>query len=233
MSKPKSKGAGRSRTAEPLTPSRVTSEAVAMADESGLEALSMRGLAERLGVEAMSLYNHVPNKESLIDAMVDHVTGEILLPRVDRAWRPQMRQRALSAVGVLMQHPWAAMPMLSRMNTGPCMLTYIDRTHGCLLAAGFSHRGADWARHLMDSHIYGFALQELHFPIPSADFSTTAAAFLPRIPAEHYPHFRGLAEQVISGKYDGRNSFKFGMEIILEGLARKSKSVGLIQAFGR
>lgn len=226
MSRPHSKTAGRSRPVAPLTPDRVTSEAVAMADESGLEAMSMRGLATRLGVEAMSLYNHVPNKESLIDAMVDHITGEINLPRVDRTWRPQMRQRAISALGVLMRHPWAAMPMLSRMNTGPNMLTYTDRTHGCLLTAGFSHRGADWARHLMDSHIYGFALQELHFPIPSEDFASTAAAFLPMIPAETYPHLRSLAERVISGKYDGRNSFEFGLEIILEGLERKARPFG-------
>ncbi len=226
MINPKSKAGGTRVTRERLTPGRVTSEAVSMADESGLEALSMRGLATRLGVEAMSLYNHVPNKESLIDAMVDHVTGEITLPRTDRAWRPQMRQRAVSALGVLMRHPWAAMPMLSRMNTGPHMLTYTDRTQGCLLAAGFSHQGADWARHLMDSHIYGFALQELHFPIRPEDYASMAAGFLPMIPARSYPHLRGLAETIISRKYNGRNSFEFGMEIILDGLARTINRVG-------
>ncbi len=225
MNKLVAKMAIRSRARKRLTPERVTSEAVLMADESGLEVLSMRALATRLGVEAMSLYNHVPNKESLIDAMVDHVTGEIMLPRTDRAWRPQMRQRALSALQVLMQHPWAAIPMLSRMNTGPHMLTYTDRTHGCLLAAGFSHRGADWARHLMDSHIYGFALQELHFPIRPQDYASTAEAFLPMIPEERYPHLRGLAETIISRKYDGRNSFEFGLEIVLDGLARKLKKL--------
>jgi len=209
---------------ERLTPERVTAEAVALADESGLEVLSMRGLASRLGVEAMSLYNHVPNKESLMDAMVDHVTGEIALPRPGRAWRPQMHRRACSALGVLMRHPWAAIPMLSRMNTGPHMLAYTDRTQGCLLAAGFSHRGADWARHLMDSHIYGFALQELHFPIRPEDFALAAAGFLPLLPAGRYPHLHGLAETIISGKYDGRNSFKFGLEILLDGLSRQLKA---------
>jgi AcrR family transcriptional regulator len=206
-----------------LSPELVTAEAVAMADESGLDALSMRGLAERLGVEAMSLYNHLPNKDSLVDAMVDHVTAEISLPRSDRPWRQQMSRRALSAVEVLMRHPWAAMQMLSRMNTGPHMLAYTNRTHGCLLAAGFSHRGSDWARHLMDSHIYGFVLQEIHFPIRPEDYAGTASAFLPMIPAERYPHLRSLAESVISGQYDGRNSFEFGLKIILDGLARQLK----------
>ncbi len=218
MSKPKAKARGRSRARERLTSVRVTTEAVAMADELGLGRLSMRGLAARLGVEAMSLYNHVPNKDSLIDAMVDHVTGEITLPLTKRAWRQQMRQRALSALEVLMRHPWAALPMFSRMNTGPHMLTYIDRTHGCLLAAGFSHPGADGARHLMDSHIYGLALQELHFPIRPEDYASQAAAFLPMIPAETYPHLRGLAETIISGQYEGRNSFGPGLKIILDGL---------------
>lgn len=223
MNKTVAKAAVTFKARKRLTPERVTSEAVVMADESGLDVLSMRSLATRLGVEAMSLYNHVPNKESLIDAMVDHVTGEIRLPRTDRAWRPQMRQRALSALKVLMQHPWAAIPMISRMNTGPHMLAYTDRTHGCLRAAGFSHRGADWARHLMDSHIYGFALQELHFPIRPQDYASMAEAFLPMIPEGRYPHLRGLAETVSSGKYDGRNSFEFGLEIILDGLALRLK----------
>jgi AcrR family transcriptional regulator len=221
MSKRKTKADGQAGGRGKLSLELVTAEAVAMADESGLEGLSMRGLAARLGVEAMSLYNHTPNKEGLIDAMVDHVTAEITLPRLDKPWRQQMSRRALSAVEVLMRHPWAAMQMLSRMNTGPHMLTYTDQTHGCLLVAGFSHRGGDWARHLMDSHIYGFVLQELHFPIRPEDYASTASEFLPMIPAERYPHLRGLAEAAISRQYDGRNSFEFGLNFILDGLARQ------------
>lgn len=223
MKKAHSKTSKRKQPPERLSTERVITEAVVMADESGLDVLSMRGLAARLGVEAMSLYHHVPNKESLLDGMVDQVAGEIALPSVDKMWRGQMRQRALSALEVLMRHPWVALPMFSRINIGPHMLAYIDRTHGCLLAAGFSHRDADWARHLMDSHIYGFALQELHFPIRAEDYSSKAAEFLPLLPAADYPHLRALTERVISGHYDGRNSFEFGLEIILDGLARRLK----------
>jgi len=192
-----------------------------LADTAGLEAISMRKLAEALGVEAMSLYNHVPNKEALIDDMVDRVVGEIALPSPGKPWRGELRRRANSALHVLIRHPWAALPMISRMNTGARMLSYMDRTHGCLLAAGFDHAKADQARHLMDSHIYGFALQEIHFPIRPEDYAASADAFLPRLPASVYPHLRSVAEAIVSGKYDGRNSFSFGLELILDGLAQK------------
>ncbi len=197
----------------------IVAKAVAMADASGLEGLSMRKLAERLGVEAMSLYNHVPNKDALIDAMVDEVVGGITLPRVGKPWIAEMRGRANSACDVLLRHTWAPMPILSRMNTGPRMLAYTDRTHGCLLTAGFSHAGADGARHLLDSHIYGYVLQELHFPIRPEDYAASAAEFLPMIPASTHPHLRGIAEAIVAGDYDGRNSFAFGLDLILDGLA--------------
>ncbi len=194
-----------------------------MADESGMQLVSMRGLAARLGVEAMSLYHHVANKERLLDLMVDRVVGEIRLPLPRRSWKQQMRLRALSACDVLMRHPWATSPMFSRINTGSHMLTYIDRTHGSLLAAGFSHQKADWARHLVDSHIYGHVLQELHFPIKPEAYASSANSFLPDIPADRYPQLRALTQTVINGEYDGRCSFIFGLEIILDGLKRQGK----------
>jgi len=206
-----------------LSAERIAKAGVAMADEAGLNALSMRGLAERLGVEAMSLYHHLPNKDALLDAMVDQVAGEIALPEPGQPWRKEMRSRALSTLAVLTRHAWVALPFLSRVNTGPHMLAYVDRTHGCLRAAGFSHRGADWARHLMDSHIFGYFLQELHFPIRPDDYAASAASFLPLIPTSRYPHLREIAEAVIAGDYDGRNSFEFGLEIILAGLERHRK----------
>lgn len=194
--------------------------AVALADEAGLEAVSMRALAARLGVEAMSLYHHVAGKDALIEAMVDEVVGEIVVPRRRKDWRAEMRRRARSALEVLERHAWVCLPMVARVNVGPRMLTYLDRTHGCLLGAGFSHEGADRARHLLDSHIHGFALQERHFPIAPEDYAASARAFLPMLPVERYPHMRGLAEAVGSGAYDGRNSFEFGLKLILDGLAR-------------
>jgi AcrR family transcriptional regulator len=200
---------------------RIVAEAIALADKAGLAAISMRKLAESLGVEAMSLYNHVPNKEALIDLMVDRVVGEIALPDPGRPWRNELRRRAQSALSVLMGHPWLALPMVSRMNTGPCMLTYMDRTHGCLLAAGFDHASADRARHLMDSHIHGYALQEMNFPLRPEDYAASAAAFMPQLTAAEYPHLRSIAEAIVAGVYDGRISFAFGLELILDGLERK------------
>lgn len=205
----------------------ILAEAVAMADAAGLESLTMRALATRLRVEAMSLYHHVANKDALIDGMVDRIVGEIPLPDPARPWLSEMRQRAHAALAVLMRHPWAPMPILSRIHTGPNMLAHWDRTHGCLLAAGFDHEGADRAHHLIDNHIYGYALQELHFPLRPEDYASSAESFLPQIPTADYPHLRGIAEAVAAGDYDGRNSFDFGLEIILEGLDRLARPTHL------
>jgi AcrR family transcriptional regulator len=210
----------RSQRRARLDAGRIVRKAIAIADKGGLDAVSMRALAAKLGVEAMSLYHHVKDKETLIDAMVDEVVGEIVQPRVGEDWRAEMRHRARSAVTVLRRHPWACAPMLARINVGPRMLAYLDRTHGCLLHAGFSHAGADRARHLIDSHIHGFAMQENLFPIDPCDYAARAREFLPMLPADRYPHFRGVAEAVATGAYDGRSSLEFGLDLILDGLAR-------------
>ena len=210
------------RRRTPLSRQKVVDAAITLADGAGMDALSMRQLAQRLGVEAMSLYNHVPNKDALIDAMVDDVASRITLPRAGQPWRAEMAQRACSAHALLLQHPWAPLPMMSRMNVGPGMLRYIDATHGCLLAAGFGHAAADHARHAMDSHIHGFTLQELHFPLDRREFANAAAAFLPMLPPERYPHMHALAAEVIAGRYNGVNDFDFdfGLQLLLDGLAR-------------
>lgn len=214
-------GRGRGRTARPpLSRERVVEAAIALADDAGMDALSMRSLARQLGVEAMSLYNHVANKDSLVDAMVDHVAGGIALPRSGRPWRREMERRARSAHGQLLRHPWAPLPLISRLNVGPSMLRYVEATHACLLAAGFGHAAADHARHVMDCHIYGFTLQELHFPLRRAEYAGAARAFLPQLPAERYPHLRAMALEVIEGRFDGVNHFDFGLGLLLDGLER-------------
>lgn len=213
--------AGRGRKPrETLTRERVIDAAIELADEAGMEALSMRKLAQRLGVEAMSLYNHVPGKEALIDGMVDAVVARIDVPRPGQPWRAEMERRAWSAHRVLLAHPWASLPLISRMNTGPAMLRYIDATHGCLHGAGFDHATADHARNVMDSHIHGFTLQELHFPVAREDYASAARAFLPQLPPERYPHMHAIALEIIEGRYDGVNRFAFGLELLLDGLAR-------------
>ena len=204
----------------PLTRSLVLRAAIRLADDCGLAELSMRKLAQLLGVEAMSLYNHVANKEDVLSGMVDLIIAEIAAPVIGSDWRAAMRARATSAHTVLLRHSWSALLIVSRINVGPAMLHYIDATLGCLRQAGFSDQQADHAWNAIDSHIYGFTLQELHFPLEPANYASAARHFLPMLPAERYPHMRALTEQVIDGSYDGLHEFTFGLDLILDGLER-------------
>lgn len=210
------------RSRPPLSRDRVITAAIGLADHAGLDALSMRRLARELGVEAMSLYNHVTSKDDLLDGMVDAVVGEITVPGPDpgKDWRPAMRQRAGSAHAVLRRHPWATLPLVSRVNVGPNMLRYTDATIGCLRAAGFSWALADRAWNAMDSHIYGFTLQELNFPFEAEAYRQAARQYLPLIPEADYPHLHGMTVEVMSGRHQGIQDLGFGLELILDGLER-------------
>ncbi|PCC72937.1 transcriptional regulator, TetR family [Nannocystis exedens] len=224
MSSKKSSGrkAGRGKPArrEPLSRERVLRAAVELADEEGLAALSMRRLAQALGVEAMSLYNHVESKDDVLDGMVDLVVGEIEAPEVGGDWKAAIRRRAVSAHAVLLRHRWAPQLVVSRLNIGPAMRRYVDATLGCLHAAGFSYALADRAWNAIDSHIYGFTLQELNFPLAPGEYAAAAQQFLPLIPPEQYPHMHALSQLVIAGKHDGLQDFTFGLDLLLDGLER-------------
>ncbi len=204
----------------PLSRERILRAAICLADEGGIESLSMRKLAQELGVKAMSLYNHVADKDDLLDGIVDIVVGEIEVPVLDIDWKTAMRRRATSAHEMLLRHPWAAMELMSRMNVGPAMLRYIDATLGCLREAGFSFEMADHAWNAIDSHIYGFTLQELNFPIRQTDYSEAAAMGLSLIPVDKYPYMNQLTHYVMDGRYDGIHDFDFGLEFIINGLDR-------------
>jgi AcrR family transcriptional regulator len=202
----------------PLSRERILRAAIDLADKDGLDSLSMRKLAQEMGVKAMSLYNYVTNKDDILDGMVDIVVGEIESPKIDGDWRDAMRRRAISAHEILLHHPWAAMVLMSRINVGSSMLQYIDMALGCLCEAGFSFEMADHVRNVIDSHIYGFTLQELNFPINESDYSEMAAEGLSIIPADKYPYLNKLTHHVIEGSYDGIHDFAFGLELILNGL---------------
>jgi AcrR family transcriptional regulator len=202
----------------PLSRSKILSAALRIADSGGVEALSMRNLAEALSVKAMSLYNHIANKDEILDGMVDMVVAEIEVPRSGRNWKSEMRRRALSAHEVLLRHPWAAMELMSRVNGGPAMFEYVDATLGCLLEAGFSPETADHAWNALDSHIYGFTLQELNFPFAEEDYQEAAGDYMDRIPVEAFPNLNKMATLVMSGEYDGLHDFEFGLNFILDGL---------------
>lgn len=208
------------RTRGSLSRDRILRAAVDLADTEGLDALTMRALGERLGVQAMSLYRHVADKEDLLDAMVDHVVAEIEVPSLADPWKLAMRKRALSAHEALLRHPWAAGLLMSRAAVGPAKLRYVDATLGCLRGAGFSLPLADHAWNALDGHIYGFTLQELNFPFEPDQYANVAAGYLPNLSAEHFPHLHALTVLVVDRRYDGMHDFAFGLDLLLDGLER-------------
>jgi AcrR family transcriptional regulator len=206
----------------PLSRDHVLREAIMLADERGLESLTMRELGKRLGVEAMSLYNHVTGKDEVLDGMLDMVVVEIEAPARDEDdWRSAMRARAVSAREVFSRHPWAAALIDSRIRSGPERLRYLDSIIGTLRRAGFSIELAARAFSLLDCYVYGFARQR--GSIASADAGGRAAAeeFLDALPAGDYPYLAQMAaRQAESPGYDEAGDFEFGLELILEGLGR-------------
>ncbi|MFD0747079.1 TetR/AcrR family transcriptional regulator C-terminal domain-containing protein [Phytohabitans flavus] len=208
------------RTREPLSTERVLRAALALADAGGTDALSMRRLGQDLGVEAMSLYKHVANKDAILDGIADLVVSEIALPEPGDGWKAAMRERGISAHEVLLRHPWACALLMSRPNVGPAMLRYANSTLGTLRGAGFSVRLADHAWNAMDSHIYGYTLQKLNFPFDPGQYAEAAGTYLPRLPDGAYPHLAEMAVTVMEGGYDGVVGFTFGLDLILDGLER-------------
>lgn len=217
---PRRKPASRIRT--PLSRERVLRAAVAVADADGIGSLSMRQLGGMLGVEAMSLYNHVAGKDDLLDGMVDIVFSEIDLPPAGTDWKVAMRQRAISAREVLSRHRWALGLMESRASPGPATLRHHDAVIGLLREGGFSIAMAAHAFSVLDSYIYGFALQEASLPFDTAEQTVELAqAILQHFPAGAYPYLAELTtEHVLKPGYDYGNEFEFGLDLILDGLGR-------------
>jgi AcrR family transcriptional regulator len=202
----------------PLSRERVLRAAIGLADRTGLESLTMRKLGQELGVEAMSLYKHVTNKDDILDGIVDEVLGDIDVPPAGTDWRTAMRQRSISAHEVLLAHPWAALLIMSRFNIGPGMTRYLDATLGRLREGGFSVEGALDAWHTLDSHLYGFTLQQLSLPFAAEEAPQVSASVLHQLPAREYPHvFEVITEVMRSGREE---DFEFGLDLILEGLQR-------------
>jgi AcrR family transcriptional regulator len=210
-----------------LSRDRVLGAAIDLADTHGLETLSMRKLGRELGVEAMSLYNHVANKDDLLAGMVDVVFGEIGLPRSGADWKTAMRERAMAARTVLARHPWAIGLMESRTRPGPETLRHHDAVIGCLRGAGFSIAMAAHAYSVLDSYIYGFALQQQSLPFSTAGEAVEVAeSIFHAFPAQAYPHLTELTvEHVLRPGYDYANEFEFGLDLILDGLERARGAV--------
>jgi AcrR family transcriptional regulator len=218
----------------PLSRERVLDAAVTLAVRDGFESLSMRKLAEDLGVGAMTLYHYVPNKDVLLDGMVDIVFGEIQLPTTDVDWKTAMRRRALSTREVLNRHRWAVGLMESRRTPGPASLRLHDAVLGCLREAGFPIELTIQAYSLQDAYIYGFALQEKSLPFDTTEESSSFAEEQMREFEElaDERQFAALAEsfpylaEVVAGHvaevgYDFAQSFEFGLDLILDALEQR------------
>jgi AcrR family transcriptional regulator len=192
-----------------------------LADESGIESVTMRELGRRLGVEAASLYNHVAGKDDLLDGMVDLVVAEIDLPSGDVGWKEAMRRRAVSARGVFARHRWGAALIDSRGRNGPSGLSYADRVLGTMLRAGFSPRLAANAFLALDSYIYGFERQRQNMSSAGdEEAGDVAQEVLAAIPQGAYPSLARVAMDYATKPYDDDAAFDFGLGLILDGLER-------------
>jgi AcrR family transcriptional regulator len=205
----------------------VLGAAIGLADAGGFESLTMRKLAKELGVEAMSLYNHVANKDDILDGIVDIVFSEIEVPSPGEAdWTTTMRQRAISVREVLSRHSWAIELMESRMNPGPANLRHHDAVMGCLREAGFPFRAAVHAYSVLDAYIYGFALQERNLPFETPDeHSEVIETKREHVPdMQQYPYLIEVATEIAKAGYDYATEFEFGLDLILDGLDRSRPS---------
>lgn len=217
-----------------LTRERVLAMAIKLADANGLESLSMRGLGRALGVEAMSLYNHVANKEDLLDGIVEQVVAEISDSTGKTNWKSVLRSRAVATHQVLLRRPWVAGLLESRTNLGHERLRHCDSMIGILRNAGFSVELAYQAFLTVDSYVHGFAFQESNRPVDANSRPSVLKKMLKKIPAEEFPHITEIIEHVVESsnrKSSARTrEFEFGLKLILNGLeehrsrARRRKS---------
>ena len=203
-----------------LSKQRVVDEAIRLADREGVDGLSMRRLAATLGAGAMSLYHYVANKEELLDAMVDIVFQEIELPPQETDWQSAIRQRAVSARQVLARHPWAVGLMESRTSPGPANLRHHEAVTACLRRAGFSPLMATHANWLLDSYVYGFALQAASLPFDTADELAEMAedVYLPQLPPDEFPYLNESAAALVDAGFDPAEEFIFGLDLVLAAL---------------
>lgn len=208
----------------PLNKQRILEGAANLADAKGITALTMRRLAEELGVKPMTLYHHVTNKDEVLDGMVDAVFREIDLPPEDLEWKPAMRRRTQSARTVLLRHPWAVSLMETRTAPGPATLGHHDAVIGCFRKAGFTILMTAHAYSLIDSYLYGFVLTEVNLPFDSTEEThEVAEAIMEQFPAGDYPYLTELAtEHILQPGYNYSNEFDFGLDLILEGMERSA-----------
>ena len=205
-----------------LTRDLVMKKALEVADHEGIDALTMRRLAQELGVEAMSLYHHVANKDQLLDGLIDLVFAEIELPSRQEHWKTALRSRSISAYKALVRHPWSVGLMESRTAPGPATLRHHETVLACLRNGGFSLAATAHAYSLLDSYIYGFALQEINLPFNTSDEAAPVAdSMMTQMPMSEFPYMIEMAmEHVLKPGYAYSDEYAIGLEIILDGLEK-------------
>lgn len=204
----------------PLSRERVLRAAIELADSHGIEALTMRRLARELGVEAMTLYHYVANKDELLQGIVDIVIGEIELPSAGAEWKEGLRQIATSAYQLFLRHRWAASLMLS-IGALPSRLSYMEAILGLLRRGGFSPEMTHHAYHALEGHITGFTLWIVGLDLDTEQLPAMAADFLRELPRDELPHLAEHVETHLSPmvEYTG-SEFDFGLDLLLDGLER-------------
>jgi len=221
------KTAEEATTRTPLNRDRVLRAAIALADEGGIESLSMRKLAEELGVSAMSLYNHVSNKKDLLDGIVDAAWAEIAEPVTDADWKSQIRQIAISAHEMMLRHAWAS-GLGMRQRPGGARLRYGNSLLGCFRNAGFSKDVTYHAYHIVESYILGYTFQVLNYrSVDMSQFADIADRFVRGEFADEYPHFTEHVRQHMEpDREDDVSAYELGLDLILGGLERLRDGAG-------
>jgi AcrR family transcriptional regulator len=210
---------------ESLSRERVLDAAMTVADEGGLDALTIRSLAQHLRVAPMAIYHHVANKEAILDGIVDRVFGEMDYPSAEGGWRAAMERRCASARQVLRRHPWAIPLLQSRRAPGPATLRHLDAVIGCLRRAGFSVRMTAHAYAMIDSYVYGFALSEASLPINGPETVAEVATSMRELfSIADYPHLSEFSrEHVMQPGYDFGDEFEFGLGLLLDALTERAR----------
>jgi AcrR family transcriptional regulator len=205
----------------PLSRERVLAAAIGLADRAGIESLTMRKLAQELGVEAMTLYYYVARKDDILAGIVELVVSEFAVPSAGGDWKAEIRQAAISAHDVLLRHRWAASLILSGPPVGPARIRHMDAILGTLRGAGLSAEMTDHAYHALDSHIMGFTLWEVGITTGMARQPGSVASFLEDLDRAAFPHLaEHIDEHLKERRPDDEGDFAFGLELILDGLER-------------
>ncbi len=214
---------------KPLTRESVLRAAVALADEEGIVSLSMRKLGQRLGVEAMSLYNHVGNKDDMLAGIVDMVVAEFDLPSDQLDWQGAMQFVANAVRAALLRHPWAATLIESQVMPSQVRFKRAESVIGTLRRAGFSIELAYKAQLTINSYVYGFVQQEIHWPFTPVEQSDVAAMLKPQVPVDEYPYLTEMLSSISNARLRGQgeneagayeSDFGFGIDLLLDGLER-------------